>query len=168
MQSAKRVISACALVVLLVSGASTVAQQKPADPASVAMAKELLATMGVDKQLETMLPLMLQNMRGLIVQQKPSAQKEIDAALAAMAGKFSARRQELVDLMAVLYAERIPPDDLKAMTAFFATPAGKRFVAVQPDLMREGNAIGQQWGMKIGQEVDLELRQELKKRGVDL
>ncbi len=168
MRCAKRAISACVLFVLLVSGAPTFAQNKPVDAASVTIAKELLATMGVDKQLETMLPLMLQNMRGMIVQQKPSAQKEIDAALAALAGKFLARRQELVDQMAVLYAERIPLDDLKAMTAFFATPAGKRFVAVQPELMREGNAIGQQWGMKIGQEVDSELRQELKKRGVDL
>jgi uncharacterized protein len=80
--------------------------------------------------------------------------------------KFSARRSELIDEVAITYAAMVPIDDMKAMTAFFASPAGKRFVAMQPELMRQSMAVGQRWGEKLGREVEVELAQELKKRGV--
>jgi uncharacterized protein len=168
MQLIRAVLYASLALVAVMFASPTFAQKKPTDPANLATARALLATMGVDKQLETMIPLMMQSMRGVVLQQRPSAQKELDAALAALSEKFSARRQELVDQMADLYAERLPADDMKAMIAFFGSAAGKRFVSMQPELMREGAVIGQKWGAKIGQEVEVELRQELKKRGIDL
>jgi uncharacterized protein len=145
------------------------AQQAAApSPVSLAAAKELLSALGSDKQLEAMIPMMMQNMRQLILQQKPAAQKELDEAFKVLEAKFSARRSELIDEVAVAYAGMVPIEDMKAMTAFFASPAGKRFVALQPDLMRMSMAVGQRWGEKLGREVEIELRQELKKRGVDL
>jgi uncharacterized protein len=144
------------------------AQKKPADPATVTAAKDLLIALGSDKQVETMIPLMLQSMRGVIVKQSPGATQAIDEALDAVAKKMNSRRTELLDLMAIIYAERVTADDLKAMTAFFVSPAGKRFVAMQPEMMQEGARVGQVWGQKLGQEVDAELREELKRRGVKL
>jgi uncharacterized protein len=156
------------LVGLAVFAAPAAAQKKPPDAAALTAAQDLLAAIGAEKQLETMIPLMLQSMRGLVLKTKPNAQKEVDESLAALASKFQSRRRELLDQLAPLYAERISQEDMKAMAAFFRTPAGQRFIALQPELMREGAVLGQRWGQQIGQEVETELRQELKKRGVDL
>lgn len=141
--------------------------QQPAPPAeALQAAKDLLASLGSDKQLESMIPLMLQNIRQLIVRQSPQAEKQIDEALASLMTKFTARRGELIDEVAVAYARMVPVEDLKAMTAFFQSPAGQRFVALQPELTRQTMAVGQRWGEKLGREVDMEVQQELKKRGV--
>lgn len=143
------------------------AQQAAAPtPAALAAAKELLSALGSDKQLEAMIPMLMQNMRQLVLQQKPGQQKELDEAFKVLETKFSARRMELIDEVAVTYAALVPLDDMKAMTAFFLSPAGKRFVAMQPQLMRESMAVGQRWGEKLGREVEVDLQQELKKRGV--
>ncbi len=144
-----------------------VAQQTAiSNAASLAAAKELLSALGSDKQLEAMVPMMMQNMRQLIIQQKPGAQKELDEAFKVLEAKFSARRSELIDEVAVTYAAMVPIDDMKAMTAFFASPAGKRFVSMQPELMRQSMVVGQRWGEKLGREVEADLQLELKKRGV--
>ena len=159
-------------IVVLISpiGQRTAEAQQAAamSPASLAAAKELLAALGSDKQLEAMIPMMMQNMRQLVLQQRPGAQKELDEALKALEGKFTARRSELIDEVAKTYAAMVPVEDMKAMTAFFVSPAGKRFVTLQPELMRQSMAVGQRWGEKLGREVEIELRQELKKRGIDL
>ncbi len=160
---------ACAVVVLIAPIAPRMALAQQAatpNPAALAAAKDLLSALGSDKQLEAMIPMMMQNMRQLILQQKPGAQKELDEAFKVLETKFSARRSELIDEVAITYAALVPIEDMKAMTAFFASAAGKRFVAMQPELMRQSMVVGQRWGEKLGREVEAELQQELKKRGV--
>jgi uncharacterized protein len=141
-------------------------QPAPPSPAALTVAKELLVALGSDKQLEAMVPMMMQNMRKIMGQQKPGAQKELDEAFTALEAKFGARRNELIDEVARTYAIMVPVEDMKAMTAFFTSPAGKRFVAQQPELMRQSMVVGQRWGEKLGREVEAELQQELQKRGV--
>ena len=43
-----------------------------------------------------------------------------------------------------------------------------KFVAVQPDIMRQSMMLGQRWGAQLGREIEQEAREELKKRGVPL
>jgi hypothetical protein len=42
-----------------------------------------------------------------------------------------------------------------------------KFVAVQPEIMRQSVMAGQRWGARLGREIE-EARKELKKRGVAL
>jgi uncharacterized protein len=161
--------SLAGLILAMAVVVQPVAAQQPAPAAAnVAAAEELLTTMGMTKQFDAVIPMMMQQMRQIIVQSNPAAGKEIDDVVKAITAKFSARKNEVVPLAAQVYARRLTIEDMKAMTAFFKTPAGQRFVEMTPQLTQESMMIGQQWGQKLGQEVEQEMKQELAKRGIKL
>jgi len=64
-----------------------------------------------------------------------------------------ARRGELEEGYVQLYDRNFTAAEIRGMLAFYESPVGKRFVEVQPALMREGMAMGQEWGTRIGSDV---------------
>ena len=56
------------------------------------------------------------------------------------------RRGELEDAYVALYDRNFTTAELRGMIAFYESPIGKRFLEVQPVLMREGMVMGQEWG----------------------
>jgi len=76
-----------------------------------------------------------------------------------------ARRGELEEGYVALYSRNFTAAELKGLIAFYDSPIGKRFVEVQPALMREGIALGQEWGTRIGADVGRTLSAEGVKTG---
>jgi hypothetical protein len=76
-----------------------------------------------------------------------------------------ARRGELEDGYVALYDRNFTTAELKELLAFYDSPIGKRFLEVQPVLMREGIALGQEWGTRIGADVGRTLAAEGVKTG---
>lgn len=64
---------------------------------------------------------------------------------------------QLVDSIAVLYAQRFTQQELEGMLAFYRSPVGRRLRELQPGLVGESSAIGQRWGMRIGAEIGASL-----------
>jgi uncharacterized protein len=168
-KSRSRVLLALVLTVVMSASARLEAQTPGPDAASLTAAEELLAALGSDKQLETVIPLIMRQTRQVMVQGRtPDVVKSIDEIMPVLVQRFNERRKELIQEVAKIYAKRVTVADMKAMTAFFSSEAGKRFVALQPELTRESMVVGQKWGEALGRQVDAEMRQELKKRGIDL
>ncbi|HVY61001.1 MAG TPA: DUF2059 domain-containing protein [Planctomycetota bacterium] len=67
--------------------------------------------------------------------------------------------QELIDLSVPVYDKYLEHDDVKALIAFYETPAGKKLASVQPKIGLECMQAGQQWGMAIGQRVAKKLQE---------
>lgn len=61
-------------------------------------------------------------------------------------------QDELFDLLLPIYQKHLTVADLKAITAFYHTPAGKKLAEKTPFIMQESMEAGQQWGMKLGTE----------------
>ena len=145
------------------------AQKAPAvDAARVAAAKEMMAAAGVSKQFDTVMPLIFNQMKGLFLQQHPTQQKTLNEVFEAVLARMSARKQDLIDQIAVLYAEKLTAEELKEITRFYSSGVGAKFVLLQPELAGQSAAIGQRWGQKLGAEVEQEIRREAKKRGMEL
>ncbi len=153
---------------VLTLGQPANAQKANVDPARLAAAKEVLVASGSAQQMDAVMPMMFSQMAMIFGNQKPQHKAEIDKVFQSLAIKFTARKQELIDIVAALYAETFSTDDLKGLLAFFKSPVGAKFVAAQPQLLQQQMLAGQRWGQKIGQEVEAEVRQELKKRGIEL
>jgi hypothetical protein len=162
--------SACCAIVALTAVLASPLSAQPAEPAPVAIAaaKELLAAVGSAKQFDTVMPLIMNQTRTLLLQGRPQIAGEIDKIIPLLMERFAARKTELFDELAIAYARKVPLEDLKAVTAFFVSEPGKRFVALQPELTQESMRIGQRWGEQLGRQIDVEMRQELKKRGIEL
>jgi uncharacterized protein len=138
------------------------------DAARVAAAKEMMDVAGVAKQFDQVMPLLAQQLSQGFVAIAPDKAPEIREVFAQMAIKFVDRKGELIEKIALLYAEALTIEELTAITAFYKSPAGTRFIAVQPDVMRQSMQLGQRWGAEIGREIEQEARKELKKRGIEL
>jgi uncharacterized protein len=76
-----------------------------------------------------------------------------------------ARRGELEEGYVTLYERNFTTPELRELIAFYDSPIGKRFLEVQPTLMREGIALGQEWGTRIGADVGRALSAEGVKAG---
>ena len=142
--------------------------EKDVDPARLAAAKELLVVVGSAKQFDVVVPLITQQLESAFVNLKPDHAAEIKDVFRAIPEKFTQRKQELLDQVAALYAEKLTADELNEIIKFYKTPVGARFVQVQPELAQQSMMLGQAWGRKIGQEIDQEVRKQLKDRGVPI
>lgn len=70
----------------------------------------------------------------------------------------AASMDELVDMLAPVYAHHLSQEDLEQVVAFYQSPAGKKYSEKTPLIMHEAIAVGEQWGEKIGQKLERKLR----------
>ncbi len=138
------------------------------DPARLAAAKELLEVTGSSKQFDVIMPMISRQLESAFIKLKPGQEAVIKEVFRIFPKKFSQRKQEAFDQVAVLYAQRFTTDELNEVSKFYRSPVGAKFVQAQPELFPQIMAIGQAWGRKIGQEIDEEARKELKQRGVPI
>lgn len=58
---------------------------------------------------------------------------------------------ELTEMLSPVYAKYLTLEDLKAVIAFYNSPAGKNFSRSTPLILQESMQIGEQWGRKVGE-----------------
>ncbi|MES2826772.1 MAG: DUF2059 domain-containing protein [Bacteroidota bacterium] len=68
--------------------------------------------------------------------------------------------KELLDLLVPVYQKHLTEADLKAMTAFYESPVGKKFATTLPVITQESMAAGQIWGKKVGENVVKKLKEK--------
>jgi len=65
---------------------------------------------------------------------------------------------ELVDLLVPVYQKYMTLSDINEMIKFYETPVGQKYAKSAPKITQESMQIGQQWGMKLGQEIQKKLK----------
>ncbi|MFC6739625.1 DUF2059 domain-containing protein [Methylobacterium tardum] len=78
---------------------------------------------------------------------------------------LSAHYDELLDIQARGFATVLGKDDLQAIAAFYATPAGKRLAAAQPQLAQIQLAGMQQWMQAVAPEMQGKLIKAVQAHG---
>lgn len=68
---------------------------------------------------------------------------------------------DLTEMLAPIYAKYMTKGDLEAMIEFYQSPVGIKFAKNTPFIMQESMQVGQQWGMKIGED----FAKKMKERG---
>lgn len=76
--------------------------------------------------------------------------------------KMDAR--ELIEKIIPVYDKYYTLEDLKAVNAFYESPAGQKILATLPQVMQESMKIGQEWGEKIGKQAAAEAKGESQKK----
>jgi hypothetical protein len=165
MSHARRVLIAAFLSVAL--GHAVVAQQRPSEEAMSA-ARAFVEASGAAAQFDQVMPLMADQMSKAFRSLAPNRASEIDETMAEVVKRFISRKSELIDEIAAIYAYKLAVDDLREITKFYQSGAGRRMVETLPEVTRRAAAVGQTWGQRIGAEIASEMRRELKKRGIDL
>jgi hypothetical protein len=71
---------------------------------------------------------------------------------------------ELLVLIIPLYDKYYSTDDLKAINAFYESPAGQKVLSSLPAIMQESMNIGRKWGEEVGRRVQQEIEEELRQK----
>lgn len=154
MKSVVRLALALAAVAGTIVPSPVRAQGSPApDTAKVRLIRQLIARARLTDQAVQ-----------AIEQQLPAQRAANSRVPAAFWDRFleqaRARRGELEEGYVTLYDRHFTTAEIRDLLAFYDSPIGKRFLAEQPALMREGIALGQEWGSRIGADVGRTLSAE--------
>lgn len=149
-----RILTVFAAAILLMA-APAAAQEVAKDPARLAAAKELIEVTGAKKQIELMLDVMKQGVgAGAREGGGAGAGAAAEGEFAKFTARFQTYRDQMVEEFAGLYAEQFTAEELKEVTAFYRSGAGAKFIAVMPELMQRGGAIGQKYGLMAVRDIE--------------
>lgn len=140
-------------------------QAQSVPPEALAAARELVAAMKMTDQIKTVFPIMMQNLKPIITQNRPEVGKDYDAIMPMMIERALARTNELVDLMAATYARNFSVAELRDIAAFYRTPTGQKLLEKMPAVMQQAMTAGQQFAQTVVNDMQQRIIEELRKRG---
>jgi hypothetical protein len=163
-EAIKSAASWAALGVMLVA-VSPLAQAQQPSAAAMTSAKELITVTGATALFNPLIAGVVEQAKILFLQQNPALSKDLNDISTQLRTELQPRFSELTDEVARLYAKNFTEQELKDILAFYKTSAGKKLLAVQPQVVDSSMKFAQDWANKLSDQVIAKMRDELKKRG---
>ncbi|MGD9785962.1 MAG: DUF2059 domain-containing protein [Hyphomicrobiaceae bacterium] len=142
------------------------AQEAPAaiDAKRLEAARGLIEATGAKKQIELMLDVMKDGITKGAIEAGGGADQaaRMEAEFAEFSKRFQTYRDQMVDDLSALYAERFTTAELDEISGFYRSGTGAKFIAAMPELMQRGGAIGQKYGIQAMRDLEA-----LKKKSGD-
>jgi hypothetical protein len=157
----RRVLTIAGVLLLLVCGASA---QAPA-PEAMAAARKLVLTLKIADQYRAQLPQLLLRLRPVVAQDRPEIERDYDAMTAPGSEIYTPLLESMIDQMAAFYAQSFSVDELRQIEAFYAQPAGKKFLEKSDALAQASAQIGQEVSQKAADELKQRLIEALRQKG---
>lgn len=141
------------------------AQAPAVSPEQRAAARELIEVMRATEQFKTILPVIMQQLKPLIVQGRPEVARDFDLSMPAVMEAMNAKFGELADSIGMVYALNFTADEMRQVSAFYRTPVGQKFVDKMPVITQQSFAVGQKFGEQIATDLRQTMIEQLRKRG---
>lgn len=177
-----RLLAAALGLALAASSLPALAQVKrpaPATPAAntpagstysanhLALAREVMLSSGIARSFDAIIPSFADQIRKQAVT-RPEIQKDLDQVLANLQPEMELQKQRMIDIAARAYAAKFSEAELTDIATFFRSPAGKRYVEMQPPLLDEMVRAMQGWTEEVSEYLMVRVRAEMGKRGFEL
>lgn len=163
----QRAARPAAIAVALVAVNPVVHAQQPS-AASMLVAKQLISVTGATTLFNPLIAGVVEQAKLLYLQQNPGLAKDLNEIAAKMRKDLQPRFAEVTNQIAKLYATHFTEQELKAILAFYRSPAGKKMLVQQPIVVDASMKFAQDWANKLSEQVTAKMRDELRKRGHDL
>lgn len=138
-RTTQRLAALAAVLMLVGSAFPAAAQTAPPDTERMAAAEELVTSMGGDDQGRASVAAFVDAINAELRQKVPDKAPVLEAYLKTEAAPDKPRTTELLadlkKLAVGFYAERFTTEELKALSAFQKSPAGRKFQEATPRLM---------------------------------
>ncbi len=162
--SLRAAVLAIGLMVGLVGAASAEEVTESHLKAAVAAVQAAKTSRGFDN----LLPLLAQQTQNRLIRMRPDQHVLIGQVVDAEALDLVARRAELDNDVARIWAKYFTEDELNAITTFYQSPAGAKLADIGPKVVGETLQSVKGWSDRVGEEMYEKSRELLKKKGVDL
>ena len=157
----RRFLAIAGTLLFLVCGASA---QAPS-PEAMSAARKLVVTLKIADQYRALLPQLLLKLRPVVAQDRPEIERDYDAKTAPATEIYTPFLNGMIDQIAALYAQTFTVDELRQIEAFYAQPAGRKFLEKSDALAQASAQIGQDVSQKAAEDLKLRLREALRQKG---
>ena len=170
MKSLSGILSAtCLALGLALTALPAVAQQpKPASPAAIAAAKEILAMKHADAMYASAVPNLVHKTKDQLLQSNLNYQKDLNEVEVIVAQKLAGRQKEIGDGMAAVYAQSFTEQELKDLVTFYRSALGQKLLTAEPVAIQQSMAFMNQWAQGFAEMINGEFRAEMRKRGKEI
>jgi hypothetical protein len=170
MKSFFRILPAAGLVLgLALAAAPALAQQpaapKPASPAALAAAKEILAMKNASQMYQNAVPNIVAQTKDSLLQANLNYQKDLNEVAVIVAQSFAGREKEIGEGMAQVYASEFTEQELKDLVTFYKSPLGQKLLLNEPKAVQLSMSYMNQWAQSFAETVNAQFRAEMRKRG---
>lgn len=163
-----RFLSRIALVgIAFVMLAASPAGAQDISQSHLTAALDALSSARAARGFDTVLPALSERVQNQLIRIRPDLHKEITDVVEAVALKLVARRADLDNDVARIWAKNFSEEELVAIAAFFKSPAGTKYAELGPRVIAESYQAVQGWSDRVGAELLEKSREELKKQGVE-
>jgi hypothetical protein len=159
--------AACGALVLATLSFSAARADDPS-PAAVASARIIIASSGMQRSFDLVVPQMLAQLETNVIRTRPEIKDKLHATLLQLQPEFLKSEDQVTNAAAVSLAKRMSEADLKDTAAFFQSAAGKKYVEAQPQALSDIVAALQGWQQKLSTDIMTRVRDEMKKQGIEL
>jgi hypothetical protein len=159
-----------AVLALAVGAPGLALAQAPAQPSpsSLAMARELIVIKGGSAMFDPIVSGVIEFVKNTFVPTNPQLSGELNEVAVKLRKDYDAKRAELLNEVATVYARKFTEAELKELVAFYKSPTGKKMATEEPVAIDEGLKRAQSWADAFSAEVMSKFRDEMKKKGHDL
>ena len=136
-------------------------------PSHLAAARDAMIATKANRGFDDLLPALSQQVQSQLISARPDVYMQISDTVNAIALTITNRRTDLDNDAARVWANAFSEDELKAIAAFYKTPAGAKFVDVGPKVFGDSVQVAKQWSDRVREELFEKAREELKKQNID-
>lgn len=129
------------------------------------LANELLVANGEASSFDAVIPNVVEQTAAGFVQANPDLIRDLREVAKQLSAQYESRRNEIVQILATIYATEFTTEELRDLLAFYRSEAGKKLVAKREELLKVGFSSIQAWSAQFAREMDVRVREEMKKRG---
>jgi len=141
---------------------------KPASPAAIGYAKEILAMKNASAMYASAVPNMVGRVKDTLLQSNLNYQKDLNEVAVVVAQAMAGRDKEIGEQMARIYASDFTESELKDLAAFYKSPLGQKLLVQEPQSIQASMTFMQQWAQSFSEEVNGQFRAEMRKRGKEI
>ncbi len=147
--------------------ASPVFAQAQPSAGHLALAREVAITSGMTRSFDAMVEPFLDQLEQMNVT-RPEIKQDLQQVVAQLRPELEQQKQKMVDNAAKAFAIRMSEPELKEVAAFYRTPAGKKYVEMQPLLLDDIVKDLATWTQNVSEYIIIRARAEMSKRGHQL
>ena len=148
--------------------AATPAPLKPATPAAIGYAKEILVMKNASAMYAGAVANMVQRVKDSVLQNNLNYQKDLNEVAVIVAQKLAGREKEIGDGMAQVYANEFTEQELKDLVTFYKSTLGQKLLSTEPRAIQFSMSYMNQWAQQFAETINGQFRAEMKKRGKDI
>jgi hypothetical protein len=147
--------------------AAAAAIPPPPSPAAIVAADQLLIDMGVKQSIAKTVPSMMSEFETNVTTSRPEIRDSLRQTLTAIKPEYDKSAQLTYEKVEALLALALSEKELVDIAAFFDSPTGKKYLALQPVFFQQLQEVLGPWQQSLSTGIVTKAREEMKKKGVD-